>query len=147
MDEGQVVLEARQVAQPGTFRDVSFALHKGEILGFYGLVGSGRTELAQILIGEARRSAGEVLINGQPAQIRSMADSLYHYRMGYVSENRKEKGLILGASIKTNTAITVWNRSSIAWAPSSWVRRLRSPRSTCRAWRSRPPGPTSRSTG
>ena len=109
VDYGSPALEARHIIQPGTFDDVSFTLHKGEILGFYGLVGSGRTELAQILIGEARRSGGEVLVNGQAAHIHSMADSLYHHRMGYVSENRKEKGLILGASIKTNIAVTVWN--------------------------------------
>jgi ribose transport system ATP-binding protein len=105
----QPVLEARNISQPGTFADVSFTLHKGEILGFYGLVGSGRTELAQILIGEGRKSGGEVWINGAPAHIHSVADSLYHYRMGYISENRKEKGLILGASIKTNIAVTVWS--------------------------------------
>lgn len=105
----EIALEARNISQPGTFDNVSFALHKGEILGFYGLVGSGRTELAQVVLGEGRKSGGEVFVNGKPAQIHSMADSLYRYRMGYVSENRKEKGLILSASIKTNIAITVWN--------------------------------------
>jgi ribose transport system ATP-binding protein len=103
-------LEARDITRSGKFVDVSFTLHKGEILGFYGLVGSGRTELAQIVIGADRRDGGEVLIDGTPAAIHSMADSLYRYRLGYVSENRKEKGLILGASIKTNIAVTVWNR-------------------------------------
>jgi ribose transport system ATP-binding protein len=104
------VLEARHIRRSGKFEDISFTLHKGEILGFYGLVGSGRTELAQIMIGVDRKDGGEVLVNGVPAVIHNMADSLYRYRMGYVSENRKEKGLILGASIKTNIAITVWNR-------------------------------------
>jgi len=109
-DDRQTVIEAREITQAGAFDKVSFSLYKGEILGFYGLVGSGRTELAQILIGEARKDAGDVYINGELAAIHSMADSLYRYRMGYVSENRKEKGLILGASIKTNVAVTVWNR-------------------------------------
>jgi ribose transport system ATP-binding protein len=107
---GEPVLEARHICQAGKFEDIGFTLHKGEILGFYGLVGSGRTELAQILLGVDRKDGGEVIINGSPAHIHSMADSLYKYRMGYVSENRKEKGLILGASIKTNIAITVWSR-------------------------------------
>jgi ribose transport system ATP-binding protein len=110
VDAGRAALEARKISQAGRFHDVSFTLQRGEILGFYGLVGSGRTELAQILIGETRRDGGEVLIDGKPAHIRSMADSLFKYRMGYVSENRKEKGLILSAPIKTNIAITVWNR-------------------------------------
>jgi ribose transport system ATP-binding protein len=104
------VLEAQHVSQRGRFEDVNFELYEGEILGFYGLVGSGRTELAQILIGEARLDEGEVRIRGETAHIHGMADSLYKYRMGYVSENRKEKGLILGATIKTNTTVTVWNR-------------------------------------
>jgi ribose transport system ATP-binding protein len=104
------VLEVRHMARAGKFADISFTLHKGEILGFYGLVGSGRTELAQIVIGVDRKDGGELLVNGAPAAIHSMADSLYKYRLGYVSENRKEKGLILGASIKTNIAVTVWNR-------------------------------------
>ncbi|MBK8047936.1 MAG: sugar ABC transporter ATP-binding protein [Anaerolineales bacterium] len=97
INDADKVIEARHIGQAGTFDDVSFTLHKGEILGFYGLVGSGRTELAQILLGEARKDAGEVLINGVAADIHSMAESLYRYRMGYVSENRKEKGLILSA--------------------------------------------------
>lgn len=107
---GAPVLEARCIRQAGRFEDVSFTLRQGEILGFYGLVGSGRTELAQILIGVDRKDGGEVLVNGEPAHIHSMADSLNRYRLGYVSENRKEKGLILGASIKTNVAVTVWER-------------------------------------
>jgi ribose transport system ATP-binding protein len=106
----QPVLEAQHISRYGQFDDVNFSLYKGEILGFYGLVGAGRTELAQILIGEAKKDSGEVFINGQPARIHSMADSLFKYRMGYVSENRKEKGLILGASIKSNITVTVWNR-------------------------------------
>ncbi|MGL4648908.1 MAG: sugar ABC transporter ATP-binding protein [Caldilineaceae bacterium] len=104
------VLEARAICQHGRFDGVDFTLHKGEILGFYGLVGTGRTELAEILIGVAPKQAGEVRINGAPAHIQGMADSLSRYRMGYVSENRKEKGLILGSTIRTNSTITVWPR-------------------------------------
>jgi ribose transport system ATP-binding protein len=107
---GQPVLEARDISQANRFEELNFALHRGEILGFYGLVGSGRTELAQILIGEDRKDGGEVYIEGKPAKLHGMADSLFKYRMGYVSENRKEKGLILSAPIKTNIAITVWGR-------------------------------------
>ena len=110
IDRDQVALEARGITQPGTFRGLDFKLHKGEILGFYGLVGSGRTELAQILIGEDRDFEGEVFVDGEEAHIHGMYESLGVYRMGYVSENRKEKGLILDTTIKTNIAITVWDR-------------------------------------
>jgi ribose transport system ATP-binding protein len=104
------VLEVRNLTQYGKHENLSLTLHKGEILGFYGLVGSGRTELAQILIGEDRMDEGQIFIHGQEMHARGMADSLFQYRLGYVSENRKEKGLILGTTIRTNIAITIWNR-------------------------------------
>ena len=112
IDYDTIVLEARGITAPDMFEGLGFRLHAGEILGFYGLVGSGRTELAQILIGEDRAFSGEVLIRGEAARISGMADALSRYRLGYVSENRKEKGLILRASINTNIAITVWDRIS-----------------------------------
>jgi ribose transport system ATP-binding protein len=112
IDYDTIVLEARGITAPDMFDGLDFKLHAGEILGFYGLVGSGRTELAQILIGEDRAFSGEVLIRGEAARISGMADALSRYRLGYVSENRKEKGLILRASINTNIAITVWDRIS-----------------------------------
>ena len=112
VDRTTPVLEARGIRQAGRFDGLDFRLDAGEILGFYGLVGSGRTELAQILIGEDRDFEGEVLIRGVPAQISGMADALSRYHLGYVSENRKEKGLILRASIRTNIAVTVWDRIS-----------------------------------
>jgi ribose transport system ATP-binding protein len=110
IDPSRVVLEARGIRQPGRFDGLDFQLHAGEILGFYGLVGSGRTELAQILIGEDQDFDGEVRIEGVPVRVKGMADALKHHHLGYVSENRKEKGLILGASIGTNIGITVWDQ-------------------------------------
>ena len=110
IDRNHKKLEAVNISQEGRYEDLNFCLHEGEILGFYGLIGSGRTELAQILIGEDRRYTGKVLIDGRETHIGSMADSLGRYKMGYVSENRKEKGIILSTSIKTNIAITVWDR-------------------------------------
>jgi ribose transport system ATP-binding protein len=110
IDRKQTVVEAQDVWTVGGFRGINFKLFRGEILGFYGLIGSGRTELAQVLIGEDACDAGKVLINGRPARIHSVADSLYDHRMGYVSENRKEKGLILDATIDTNITIAIWNQ-------------------------------------
>ncbi len=110
IDFNNKVLEVKNLSQGERFRDINLELYKGEILGFYGLVGSGRTELAKILIGEDRADSGELYINGKKANIKSMADSLYKYKMGYVSENRKEEGLILEASIRTNISITIWNK-------------------------------------
>jgi len=89
---------------------VSFAVRAGEILGFYGLVGAGRTELARVLIGEDSLDAGTIFVRGEKARIRSVADSLERYGIGYVTENRKEEGLLLQSAVSTNITITVWPR-------------------------------------
>lgn len=106
----EVVLEAKDITTYGQFDRVGFQLKKGEILGFYGLVGSGRTELARLLVGADKMDSGEVYIHGKKAEIKSVADSLDKYGLGYVTENRKEEGLLLDASVGYNTTITVWQR-------------------------------------
>jgi len=108
---GTPVLEVRNLKNL-FFQDISLSLYKGEILGLYGLVGSGRTEFAKSVIGEYPVLDGGILVHGEPARIRSVSESLEKYRIGYVSENRKEEGLILSASISTNVTITVWSRLS-----------------------------------
>ncbi|MGA2478092.1 MAG: sugar ABC transporter ATP-binding protein [Spirochaetia bacterium] len=109
VDHGEPVLEVRTL-KSRHFDGISLSLHKGEILGLYGLVGSGRTELAKTIIGEYRSEPGSLFVHGKSARIRSMAESLHRYSIGYVSENRKEEGLILGASVATNLTITIWSR-------------------------------------
>ena len=107
--QDEVVLEARNITTYGQFDKVNFKLKKGEILGFYGLVGSGRTELVRLLVGADKMDSGEVYINGKKAEIHSIQDALEKYKLGYVTENRKEEGLMLDASVGTNTTITVWS--------------------------------------
>jgi len=109
-DGGREMLRAEGVTRTGRIEGASFTLREGEILGFYGLVGAGRTELARVLIGEDRLDAGEIRVRGEKARIRSVADSLERYRIGYVTENRKEEGLLLASPISTNVTITVWPR-------------------------------------
>jgi ribose transport system ATP-binding protein len=104
------VLRTENISRTGKAKSVSFSLHRGEILGFYGLVGSGRTELARILIGEDRMDSGQLMVRGKAANIRCVGQSLYEYGMGYVTENRKEEGLLLEDSVQTNVAITIWPR-------------------------------------
>jgi len=110
IDYTQKVLEVKGITQKGRFNEVSFDLYKGEILGFYGLVGSGRTELAKIILGVDHKDGGDIYVNGKKARILSMSDSLNKYRLGYVSENRKEEGLILNDTITSNISITIWNK-------------------------------------
>lgn len=104
------VLEVRNLHRMGKVEDVSFQLHKGEILGFYGLVGAGRTETARCIIGEDHIDSGQILVNGRDVKIRSVSDALYRYGIGYVSENRKEEGLWLNFDLETNATLTIWNR-------------------------------------
>lgn len=110
VDRAREVLRVEGLYAPGRAHSVSFSLHAGEILGLYGLVGAGRTELARLLVGAEQAERGAVYIHGAKARIGSVADSLYKYRLGYVTENRKEEGLLLDATVRTNLGITIWER-------------------------------------
>ena len=110
VDRSQVVLEARRLSTSLGHRENSFALHRGEILGLYGLVGAGRSELAHAILGAGKILEGELLIRGEPARIADMHEALTKFRIGYVSEDRKQEGLILMHSISDNIAITLWRR-------------------------------------
>jgi len=101
----EVVLEVRNLACAGFVRDISFKLRKGEVLGFAGLVGSGRTELVEAIFGARHPQAGEVYIHGQKTKIRSPADGK-RCSMGLVTEDRKETGLALGYNVAENIIIT-----------------------------------------
>ena len=101
-------LELRGVSTAGGHRGVSLAVAPGEILGLYGLVGAGRTELAKALLGLDRITAGEVLLHGRAVRIRNVGEALRRHRVGYVTENRKEEGLFLEQPITRNIGVTVW---------------------------------------
>lgn len=107
-DWSREVLRAEHIVRRDKADDISFTLHQGEILGFYGLVGSGRTELARILIGEDTLDSGRVLIRGKTAEIHNVGESLYRHGIGYVTENRKEEGLLLDDSVQNNISMSIW---------------------------------------
>jgi ribose transport system ATP-binding protein len=100
----EVVLEVRNLMRGRVLRDVSFSLKKGEILGFAGLIGAGRTEVARAIFGADRCEAGEILIRGKPVHIKSPGDAVMH-GIGYLSEDRKRYGLTLGMDVKENVAM------------------------------------------
>ncbi len=106
----EAVLEAIGITTTLGHRDLSFTLHKGEILGLYGLVGAGRTELARTLIGDAQVTSGELRLKGAPVSIGSVSQALRKFQIGYISEDRKGEGLILAYPVRSNVAITVWRR-------------------------------------
>ncbi|HET6478708.1 MAG TPA: sugar ABC transporter ATP-binding protein [Actinoplanes sp.] len=95
-------------------RDISLAVRPGEILGLYGLVGAGRSELAKAVLGLERITAGTVEVHGEPARIKDVGEALRRYRLGYVTEDRKDEGLFLDQTVARNIAVTVWRRLSRA---------------------------------
>jgi ribose transport system ATP-binding protein len=109
-ETGAARLSLDGVATEYGHKDVNLTVHAGEIVGIYGLVGAGRTELARCLVGLGRITGGEFSIDGKPARIRNPYDALRTYSLGYVSEDRKGEGLILGHSISRNVGITIWDR-------------------------------------
>ncbi len=117
VDPTRPLLEAKALSTANGTREASFVLHAGEVLGLYGLVGAGRSELARALIGDGRVLGGEVLVEGVPARIRDSRVALERYGIGYVSENRQTEGLILAHSVQANIAVTVWRRlkNAIGW--------------------------------
>jgi len=109
-DRSCEALRADRLTRHGHAQEISFTLYPGEILGFYGLVGSGRTETARMLIGDTPPDSGQIFVKGRPATIRSVHRSLHRFGIGYVSENRKEEGLLLDSSVGTNITLTIWQR-------------------------------------
>ncbi|MBN9074091.1 MAG: sugar ABC transporter ATP-binding protein [Rhizobiales bacterium] len=104
------VLELRQVATALGHRDIDLTVRRGEIVGLYGLVGAGRTELAKSIMGQFPVTAGTVLIEAKPVRIGSVAEAIHQHRLGYVSEDRKGEGLILPHSVLGNAGVPIWRR-------------------------------------
>ena len=102
---GEPVLEAEGLTRDGVFRDVSFTVRRGEILGFAGLVGAGRTEVMEALFGVRPLQAGSVRIHGRPARIRNPNDAI-RAGMAFLTEDRKRSGLYLNLSVRDNIAMT-----------------------------------------
>jgi ribose transport system ATP-binding protein len=105
----EVVLEVRGLNRGKAIRDVNFTLRKGEILGFAGLMGAGRTEVARAVFGADRVDSGEIRVRGANAVIGSPADAVAH-GIGYLSEDRKHFGLATGLDVETNIALASMRR-------------------------------------
>ena len=103
---GCPLLEVKNLSTPDLLDDISFTLHHGEIVGLFGLLGSGRTELARALFGVGPTPSGQVTLGGCPLTMRSPADST-RLGLGYVPEDRKQHGLVLPMSVRENTSLVV----------------------------------------
>jgi rhamnose transport system ATP-binding protein len=108
---GDTVLTVAGYSHPTEFDDINFSLRRGEILGFYGLVGAGRSEVMQALFGITQPSRGAVNVNGTVAAIRSPADAI-SLGIVYVPEDRGKQGVILGLPIVQNVSLPSLNATS-----------------------------------
>jgi ribose transport system ATP-binding protein len=104
-DDRPVVLSVRDLSTKELLKDVSFDLREGEILGFAGLMGAGRTEVARALVGADPVESGTVELRGKPVRITSPAEAARH-RIGYLSEDRKHLGLLLDQDVNANIGLS-----------------------------------------
>lgn len=116
---GEVVLEVEGLTRSGVIEDISFHIRAGEVVGLAGLVGSGRTEVARAIFGADRLDRGTIRLNGRPVHIRSPQDAR-RLGIGYVPEDRKVQGLVLGMTVRNNTALTVLRQLALGGHLIQW---------------------------
>jgi rhamnose transport system ATP-binding protein len=115
VEAGEVILEVEGLGVEGAFADVSFQLRRGEILGMSGLIGAGRTNVARAIFGTEPATTGTIKLNGKAVTIKSPGEAMA-LGIGYVPEDRKEHGLVLGMSIADNITLPVLSRfAKMGW--------------------------------
>ena len=119
-EPGPVRIEVENLTRDGVFADVSFSVRAGEILGFGGLVGSGRTEVARVLFGIDQPSGGTMRLDGKPIRFAKPADAMAA-GVAYVSEDRLGQSLVMDFAIRDNASLAVIDQA----APMGLVRRRR----------------------
>ncbi|WP_037290767.1 sugar ABC transporter ATP-binding protein [Saccharibacillus sacchari] len=101
---GEVVLEVKNATRRGLFENVSFNVRAGEVVGFSGLMGAGRTEIMRAIFGLDKLDGGEIVLKGKKINIRRPEDAVRH-GIGFITEDRKDEGLVLDFSIRENMAL------------------------------------------
>lgn len=117
---GEELLRVEGLTHPHRFDDVSFSVHAGEVVGLAGLVGAGRSEIAQALFGLDRDATGRVFLRGQQVRIRSPRHAMA-LGVGFVPEDRKRQGLVLSLAARENTTLPTLDRLS----RYTWIERRR----------------------
>jgi len=110
-EQGDIILKVENLTKIGVFKNISFDLHKGEILGFFGLVGAGRSEVMQTIFGIDTKSSGEVFINGEKISITNPSNAMNH-GLAYLPEDRQIQGAILAMNIRENITLPIIDRTS-----------------------------------
>ena len=131
--KGPPVLEVERLTKQGNFKDITFDVKKGEVLGVTGLVGAGRSEVMQVIFGLNKSDSGRVILDGQEVNIQSPADAM---RLGiaYVPESRQTQGLVLKKTIRENillpqlkkyaNALGILDRKAMRDAANQWIEML-----------------------
>ncbi|MGI9195496.1 MAG: sugar ABC transporter ATP-binding protein [Candidatus Nanopelagicus sp.] len=104
------VIELKNLSTALGHRNINLSLYPGEVLGMYGLVGAGRSELARSILGLHAVTDGQILLNGDEVKIKNFRDALHKFRIGYVTENRKEEGLFLDFPVRKNISVTILSK-------------------------------------
>jgi len=112
IDKSKVVLELKNVYGNGD-KDISFKIHAGEVLGLGGLVGAGRTEIAQVIFGAKPKESGQIILNGKEIHPKTPRDAI-DLGIAMLPEDRKRHGALLGVSIKNNINMPTYQRISKA---------------------------------
>ena len=110
-EKGNIILKVENLTKIGVFKNISFDLHKGEILGFFGLVGAGRSEVMQTIFGINTKTSGDVFINGEKVNITNPSDAMNH-GLAYLPEDRQIQGAILAMNIRENITLPIIDRTS-----------------------------------
>jgi ABC-type sugar transport system ATPase subunit len=108
---GEEVLRVHQLSRDGVFEDVSFSLKRGEVLGMFGLVGSGRTQVARCLFGADQPTSGQIFLRGQPYRPKTPRDAV-EAGIAFLTEDRKRNGLVMTCSIRDNISLASLSRMS-----------------------------------
>lgn len=103
---GDVAFEVKGLNRKGIFEDVSFKLNKGEIIGFAGLVGAGRSEIMQAIFGVTPFDSGQIYLDGQNIKFKNVGDAIKK-GIALIPENRKKEGLVLKNTVAFNITLTV----------------------------------------
>lgn len=121
----EIALEVKGLNRGKVLHDINFKLKKGEILGFAGLMGAGRTEVARAVFGADPYDSGQVFIKGRPVRIKHPTEAVAH-GIAYLSEDRKRYGLALGLDVETNTVLASMRRfvNGIGWVNTAKTRRV-----------------------
>jgi ribose transport system ATP-binding protein len=107
--QAEVALEVRNLCCAPLVRNVTFRAHRGEIVGFAGLMGAGRTEVARAIFGADKAQLGEIVVRGAPVRIKSPVDAVAS-GIGYLSEDRKRFGLAIGMDVESNVVMATLAR-------------------------------------